>query len=102
MFPGTEGWPFPRYHGSCGRLMVWTSSRPLSGLHKAPIEQRADAAYQLIQLTQGLSSNSLGFRLYYTRLGEDMFGLLEDGRVFITDASTIGVIDLEQGEWRGY
>uniref|UniRef100_UPI003AAEB05D divergent protein kinase domain 2B n=1 Tax=Centroberyx gerrardi TaxID=166262 RepID=UPI003AAEB05D len=97
MFPSTEGWPFPRYHGACGRLMVSTSSRPLSGLYGASVEQRADAAYQLIQLSQGLDSNSLGFRLYYTRLDEDMFGLLEDGRLLISDASTIGVIDLVQG-----
>uniref|UniRef100_A0A668AXX4 Divergent protein kinase domain 2B n=2 Tax=Myripristis murdjan TaxID=586833 RepID=A0A668AXX4_9TELE len=97
MFPGAEGWPFPRYHGACGRLMVWTSSRPLSALYGASMEQRADAVYQLIQLSQGLDSNSLGFRLYYTQLGEDMFGLLEDGRLIISDASTIGVIDLVQG-----
>uniref|UniRef100_A0A8C8HWY0 Uncharacterized protein n=1 Tax=Oncorhynchus tshawytscha TaxID=74940 RepID=A0A8C8HWY0_ONCTS len=31
MFPGTEGWPFHRHQGSCGRLMVWASSRPLWG-----------------------------------------------------------------------
>uniref|UniRef100_A0A4W5RNN5 Uncharacterized protein n=1 Tax=Hucho hucho TaxID=62062 RepID=A0A4W5RNN5_9TELE len=66
MSPGTEGWPFPRHQGSCGKLMVW--------------------AYQLLQITQDLGHNSLGFLLYYTR-------------VFITDASSIGVIDMEQGEW---
>ncbi|XP_038870774.1 divergent protein kinase domain 2B [Salvelinus namaycush] len=99
MFPGTEGWPFPRYQGSCGRLMVWASSRPLWGLYGSSREfvQRVDVAYQLLQITQGLGHNSLGFLLYYTRLEEDMFGLLDDQRVFITDASSIGVIDLEQG-----
>lgn len=101
MFPGTEGWPFPRHQGSCGRLMVWASSRPLWGLYGSSREfvQRVDVAYQLLHITQGLGHNSLGFLLYYTRLGEDMFGLLDDQRVFITDASSIGVIDLEQGEW---
>ncbi|XP_019896667.2 divergent protein kinase domain 2B isoform X3 [Esox lucius] len=99
MFPGTEGWPFPRYQGSCGRLMVWASSRPLWGLYGSSEEffQRVDVAYQLLQITQGLGHNSLGFQIYYTRLEEDMFGLLDDQRVFISDASSLGVIDLEQG-----
>ncbi|XP_063070083.1 divergent protein kinase domain 2B [Engraulis encrasicolus] len=97
MFPGTEGWPFPRYHGSCGRLVVWAGSRPLSSLYAAPLEQRADAAFQLLHIAQALGSNSLRFRLYYTRATEDMFGLAEDGRVMVMDASGIGVIDLQEG-----
>ncbi|KAI4891292.1 hypothetical protein NFI96_023586 [Prochilodus magdalenae] len=97
MFPGTEGWPFPRYHGSCGRLMVWAGSRPLKKLYSAALAQRADAAYQLLHITQSLASNSLRFNLYYTTASEDMFGTVEDGRLFITDASTIGIIDLQEG-----
>ncbi|XP_072542333.1 divergent protein kinase domain 2B [Salminus brasiliensis] len=97
MFPGTEGWPFLRYHGSCGRLMVWAGSRPLKKLYTSPLAQRADAAYQLLHITQSLASNSLRFNLYYTTASEDMFGTVEDGRLFITDASTIGIIDLQEG-----
>uniref|UniRef100_A0A8B9J914 Divergent protein kinase domain 2B n=1 Tax=Astyanax mexicanus TaxID=7994 RepID=A0A8B9J914_ASTMX len=98
MFPGTEGWPFLRYHGSCGRLMVWAGSGPLKKLYSSPLAQRADAAYQLLHITQSLACNSLRFHLYYTTASEDMFGIVEDGRVFITDASTIGIIDLQEGE----
>lgn len=97
MFPGTEGWPFPRYHGSCGRLVVWAGSRPLSALYSAPLEQRVDAAYQLLHIAQALAANSLRFRLYYTRASEDTFGLAEDGRMLVMDASGIGVIDLQEG-----
>ncbi|XP_062390281.1 divergent protein kinase domain 2B [Sardina pilchardus] len=97
MFPGTEGWPFPRYHGSCGRLVVWAGSRPLSSLRFASLEQRADVAYQLLHIARGLATNSLRFRLYYTRASEDMFGLAEDGRVLVMDASGVGVIDLQEG-----
>ncbi|XP_056321539.1 divergent protein kinase domain 2B [Danio aesculapii] len=97
MFPGTEGWPFLRYHGSCGRLMVWAASRALRSLFSSPLERRADLAYQLLHITQSLSANSLRFRLFYTRIPEDMFGILEDNKVFIVDTSTIGIIDLQQG-----
>ncbi|KAL0985417.1 hypothetical protein UPYG_G00156630 [Umbra pygmaea] len=99
MFPGTECWPFPRYQCSCGRLMVWASSWPLQGLYcsMGDIHQRIDVAYQLLHITQGLGHNSQGFLLYYTRLDEDMFGLLDDQSVFITDDRSIGVIDLNKG-----
>ncbi|XP_051998189.1 divergent protein kinase domain 2B isoform X2 [Xyrauchen texanus] len=97
MFPGTEGWPFLRYHGSCGRMMVWAGSRPLRSMFSSPLERRADIAYQLIHITQSLRSNSLQFNLYYTSVSEDMFGTLDDSRVFIIDTSTIGIIDLQEG-----
>lgn len=99
MFPGTEGWPFLRYHGSCGRMMVWAGSKPLRSLFSSPLERRADAAYQLLHITQSLSSNSLQFSLFYTRVSEDMFGTLDDSRVFIVDTSTIGIIDLQEGQF---
>ncbi|XP_065107940.1 divergent protein kinase domain 2B [Paramisgurnus dabryanus] len=97
MFPGTEGWPFLRYHGSCGRVMVWAGSTPIRSLFSSLMELRADVAYQLLQITQSLSSNSLQFNLFYTNVTEDMFGTLEDGRVFIVDTGTIGIIDLKEG-----
>uniref|UniRef100_A0AAY4AUV5 FAM69 protein-kinase domain-containing protein n=1 Tax=Denticeps clupeoides TaxID=299321 RepID=A0AAY4AUV5_9TELE len=94
MFPGPEGWPFPRYHGSCGRVVVWAGTRPLSSLYSSPLERRADAAYQLLHIAQSLASNSLQFQLYYTSVSAEMFGYAEDCRVFVVDTSTIGVIDL--------
>ncbi|XP_076857590.1 divergent protein kinase domain 2B isoform X2 [Brachyhypopomus gauderio] len=97
MFPGTEGWPFPRYHGSCGRLVVWAAARPLTDLYESSLARRADAAYQLLHTTQSLASNSLRFNLYYTRVTDTTFGTTEDGRLSIMDASQIGIIDLQNG-----
>ncbi|GAA6108241.1 divergent protein kinase domain 2B isoform X1 [Tachysurus ichikawai] len=97
MFPGTEGWPFPRYHGSCGRLMMWAGCRPLRSLYPEPLAHRSDAAYQILYITQSLAFNSLHFHLFYTSVSEDIFGIAEDGRIFIMDASTIGIIDLQEG-----
>uniref|UniRef100_A0A8C1ZGI7 Divergent protein kinase domain 2B n=1 Tax=Cyprinus carpio TaxID=7962 RepID=A0A8C1ZGI7_CYPCA len=97
MFPGTEGWPFLRYHGSCGRMMVWAGSKPLRSLFSSSLERRADIAYQLLHITQSLSSNSLQFSFFYTNISGDTFGILDDSRVFIVDTSTIGIIDLKEG-----
>ncbi|XP_035267649.1 divergent protein kinase domain 2B [Anguilla anguilla] len=97
MFPGTEGWPFPKYYGSCGRMMVSATTRPIRSTYDSALETRADIAYQLLHVAQGLSSNSLRFLLYYTRVSEDMFATFEDGKLFIVDASAIGIIDLLEG-----
>ncbi|XP_028655591.2 divergent protein kinase domain 2B [Erpetoichthys calabaricus] len=97
IFPGKEGWPFPRYHGSCGRMMVTAGTEPLRKYYGAPLETVADLAYQLLRITEFLRENGLSYLLYYTTISADMFGTFEDGRLFITDASTIGVIDKQEG-----
>ncbi|KAG2457066.1 DIA1R protein, partial [Polypterus senegalus] len=99
IFPGKEGWPFPRYHGSCGRMMVTAGTEPLRRYYGAPLETVADLAYQLLHITEFLRENGLSYLLYYTAVSADMFGTFEDGRLFITDASTIGVIDKQEGSW---
>lgn len=81
--------------------MVWAGSRPLRSLFKSPLQRRADIVYQLLHITQSLSANSLQFSLFYTSVSEDMFGTLDDSRVFIVDASTIGIIDLQEGQFVG-
>ncbi|XP_066562921.1 divergent protein kinase domain 2B [Amia ocellicauda] len=97
IFPGAEGWPFPKYYGSCGRLMVSASTKPIKEFYGSSLETRADIAFQLLQITQSLRTNSLHFFLYYTTVSGSMFGTFEDGRLFVTDASTIGVIDKQEG-----
>lgn len=81
--------------------MVWAGSRPLRSLFNSPLQRRADIVYQLLHITQSLSANSLQFSLFYTSVSEDMFGTLDDSRVFIVDASTIGIIDLQEGQFVG-
>ncbi|MGH0129912.1 UNVERIFIED_CONTAM: hypothetical protein FKN15_018766 [Acipenser sinensis] len=97
IFPGTEGWPFVRYYGSCGRMMVSASTNPIRQFYGSSPETTSDIAYQLLHVTQSLRTNGLNYHLYYTGVRDDMFGMFEDGRLFITDASTIGVIDKQEG-----
>lgn len=83
--------------------MVWAGSKPLRSLFSSPLERRADIAYQLLHITQSLSSNSLQFSFFYTNISGDTFGILDDSRVFIVDTSTIGIIDLKEGQfWLSY
>ncbi|XP_073472370.1 divergent protein kinase domain 2B [Aquarana catesbeiana] len=95
IFPGAEGWPFPKYLGSCGRLFVSTSSHPLISLNDSAPEIAADLVYQLLQTIHHLSNNDLNYFFYFTQIDGSTFGTFSDGRLFVRDTSSLGIIDLQ-------
>ncbi|XP_046529960.1 divergent protein kinase domain 2B isoform X2 [Equus quagga] len=97
IFPGAEGWPLPRYLGSCGRFLISTSTSPLQEFYSAPPDQAADLAYQLLGVLESLRSNDLNYFFYFTHVDAGMFGIFNNGHLFIRDASTLGVIDRQEG-----
>ncbi|KAM5221309.1 divergent protein kinase domain 2B [Ctenodactylus gundi] len=97
IFPGAEGWPLPKYLGSCGRYFISTSTRPLQEFYSAPPDQAADIAYQLLGVLESLRSNDLNYFFYFTHVDASMFGIFNNGHLFIRDASALGVIDKQEG-----
>ncbi|XP_070146045.1 divergent protein kinase domain 2B isoform X2 [Ovis canadensis] len=97
IFPGAEGWPLPKYLGSCGRFLVSTSTSPLQEFYGAPPDQAADLAYQLLGVLESLRSNDLNYFFYFTHVDAGMFGIFNNGHLFIRDASALGVIDRQEG-----
>ncbi|OBS59657.1 hypothetical protein A6R68_09220 [Neotoma lepida] len=97
IFPGAEGWPLPKYLGSCGRFLISTSTRPLQEFYDAPPEQAADLAYQLLGVLETLRNNDLNYFFYFTHVDADMFGIFDNGHLFIRNASALGVIDKQEG-----
>ncbi|KAM4819407.1 divergent protein kinase domain 2B [Thomomys bottae] len=97
IFPGAEGWPLPKYLGSCGRFLVSTNTRPLQEFYDAPPDQAADLAYQLLGVLESLRSNDLNYFFYFTHVDAAMFGIFSNGHLFIRDASALGVIDKLEG-----
>ncbi|XP_029459279.1 divergent protein kinase domain 2B [Rhinatrema bivittatum] len=97
IFPGAEGWPFPRYLGSCGRLIVSMSTRPLREFYDSAPEVAADLAHQLLHITHYMQNNDLNYSFYFTQIDNGTFGIFSDGRLFIRDSSTLGVIDTQEG-----
>ncbi|CAN0169251.1 unnamed protein product [Lampetra planeri] len=94
-FPADEGWPFPKYHGACGRLVVEALVGPtLWELWDAPWRRRADLAAQLLDLASQLSDNDLDYALYPLDVTPDNFAVGErDGRVVLVDAENVLVVD---------
>ncbi|XP_039585337.1 divergent protein kinase domain 2B isoform X2 [Passer montanus] len=97
IFPDVEGWPFPRYLGSCGRLVVSASTRPLRDFFGAAPEVAADLALQLLAVLRSMATNDLNYFFYFTRVDAGTFGVFSNGHLFIRDASTLGIIDKEEG-----
>lgn len=97
IFPDVEGWPFPRYLGSCGRLVVSASTRPLRDFFGAAPEVAADLALQLLAVLRSMGTNDLNYFFYFTHVDAGTFGVFSNGHLFIRDASTLGIIDKEEG-----
>ncbi|XP_069492593.1 divergent protein kinase domain 2B isoform X1 [Ambystoma mexicanum] len=97
IFPGGEGWPFSKYLGSCGRLIVSASTVPLKEFYSATAEVAADLGYQLLRIIDTMRTNDMDYLFYFTHIGKDTFGTFSDGHLFIKDASSLGVIDRQQG-----
>lgn len=100
IFPDVEGWPFPRYLGSCGRLVVSASTRPLRDFFGSAAEVAADLALQLLAVLSSMATNDLNYFFYFTHVDAGTFGVFSNGHLFIRDASTLGIIDKEEGTQR--
>lgn len=97
IFPGAEGWPFPKYLGSCGRLIVTVSTRPLKEFYGSSSDVTADLALQLLTIINFMMNNDLNYFFYFTHVDADMFGVFSNGQLFIQNASMLGVIDKQEG-----
>ncbi|XP_062905941.1 divergent protein kinase domain 2B [Mobula hypostoma] len=98
LFPGIEGWPFLRYFGSCGRVIVTPWTKSIKAFYNESSKVTADIAYQLLHITHLLGNNDLNYFMYYASVHSNMFGTFEDGRLYIIDTSTIGIIDKLEDE----
>ncbi|XP_025049166.1 deleted in autism-related protein 1 isoform X2 [Alligator sinensis] len=97
IFPDVEGWPFPRYLGSCGRLIVSASTRPLTEFYSSSPDVAADLAFQLLSVVNSMGNNDLNYLFYFVRVDAGTFGIFNNGHLFIRDASTLGIIDKQEG-----
>lgn len=97
IFPEAEGWPFPKYLGSCGRLIVSTSTRPLKEFYSVSPDVAADLALQLLAIIDSMMNNDLNYHFYFTHIDADTFGVFTNGYLFIRDASRLGITDVQEG-----
>jgi len=93
-FPPTEGWPFPRYFGACGRLAVFEDvGDTLIHFYKAPWLLRAHFALQLLEMAKFFTSNPLGLALYPTDWAASNFAVNKEGKLFLIDLENIILVN---------
>ncbi|GAB1605372.1 divergent protein kinase domain 2A-like [Argonauta hians] len=93
-FPASAGWPFPFYVGACGRfVLVENCGEGLQKFHTAPIQQRYNLAYQVLQIADYLTENPSNFTLYWTSLKPADFVVDHNGHVKFVDLKNLIVVD---------
>ena len=75
-FPAEEGWPVPKYYGSCGRLaVVEDAGYPLSSALEQTFTKRARLALQVLRLAKTFTRDDPNISLYLTDWSMDNFAI---------------------------
>ena len=75
-FPAEEGWPVPKFYGSCGRLAVMEDvGNPLSSVVNEPFTKRARMALQVLKIASQFTRNDPNLALYLTDWSMDNFAV---------------------------
>lgn len=102
LFPQEQGWPFPRYHGSCGRTIIAENGgKTLTEYMKKSWDFRVWLSVQLLQIAFLLTNNNLGWAVYLTDMVPENFALSENGQVLAIDVEHAEVVDLWEMKAKG-
>ncbi|KAI8486398.1 hypothetical protein Bbelb_358970 [Branchiostoma belcheri] len=90
----TTPWPFPKFYGACGRvILVEHAGRTLDTFMDFPWGVRADIAVQLLQLVDTLRGKDPDWVLFLTDVSFQNFAVDSRGRVRLIDLDDVMVID---------
>ena len=79
-FPSEDGWPVPKFYGSCGRLVFMENvGNPLSSVVDEPFPKRARMALQVLKIAKQFTRNDPNLALYLTDWSMDNFAVDNTG-----------------------
>ena len=79
-FPAEEGWPLPKFYGSCGRLaVIQDAGYPLSSAVEEPFKIRALMALQVLKMAKKFTRGDPHLALYLTDWSMDNFAVDKTG-----------------------
>eukprot|EP00117_Sycon_ciliatum_P041202 scpid104989/ scgid5056/ UPF0672 protein C3orf58 homolog len=92
-FPSSDGWPFPRYYGACGRMIfVEDSGAEMGDYMDAPWTVRVRVAKALVDTTIKLTDNAEQWIFHLLDVEEDNFAVHYNSTL---DRYVVTLIDLE-------
>eukprot|EP00058_Branchiostoma_floridae_P006263 XP_002591751.1 hypothetical protein BRAFLDRAFT_83524 [Branchiostoma floridae] len=90
----TTPWPFPKFYGACGRVIVVEhAGRTLDTFMESSWEVRADIALQLLQLVDALREKDPDWVLFFLDVSFQNFAVDSRGWVRLIDLDDVMVID---------
>ena len=95
VFPPESGWPFPKFYGTCGRVIVVEDAGPtLDAYLDKSWGTRVHLALSVLQLARQLTLNTDGWALYLTDPSMENFAVDKDLDVKVVDLEHVIVVDL--------
>ena len=92
-FPDSEGWPFPKYYGACGRFAMFEhAGQPLEAFLDVNWAVRARLALQILQLAIKMSDNPT-LNLYLTDWSLDNFAVNTKLQIKLIDLENIILVN---------
>lgn len=96
-FPAAEGWPFPEFLGSCGRVvLVEDCGQPLSEFLDSDFKTRVDLALQVLKIATVMTDQDKDLALYLTDWSLSNFAVDSKGKVTLIDLENIVVVNKTQ------
>jgi hypothetical protein len=93
-FNEDEGWPFPKYLGSCGRLAAFENAgEMLTEAYNKPWDLRVQISKQLLQMAMKFVNNDLDLAMYLTDWSPDNFVVDRYGKVTLVDGENFVLVD---------
>ncbi|XP_078576825.1 divergent protein kinase domain 2A-like [Branchiostoma floridae x Branchiostoma japonicum] len=90
----TTPWPFPKFYGACGRVIVVEhAGRTLDAFLDSPWNVRADIAVQLLQLVDTLRERDPDWVLLLTDISFENFAVDSHGQLRLIDLDDVMVFD---------
>nr|XP_002737149.1 PREDICTED: deleted in autism protein 1 homolog [Saccoglossus kowalevskii] len=97
VFSQSNGWPFPKFIGSCGRFVVLENvGKSLFYYYSEPWQIRVDFAYQAFAIAEKFTNNEEDFALYMTDVTYENFAVNAKDELMMVDVENVIVVDKKQ------
>ncbi|RNA17123.1 deleted in autism 1 [Brachionus plicatilis] len=95
ILPKKDGWPFPEFFGSCGRIIVESlEDKTIDQYYNSPFQMRIKIAKRLLEAIKELEYNKFDIGVYLLDLGLENISYDEQNdKIYFIDAENVFLVD---------